>query len=64
MVEEIFSGLLEGLVELVLEVVSEVVGEILSSMAEWRPEGWGRAGESEAVGPVERYKFLPRDTDG
>ena len=55
--EDLFSGLLEGLFELVFEVLAEGLGEILSGIA----ENFG-GGELGTGGPVERYKFLPRDS--
>jgi hypothetical protein len=60
MVEDIFSGLLEGLAEVVIEVVFEGLGEILSGIADWFSGGGSPGHEG---GPVERYKFLPRDLD-
>jgi hypothetical protein len=61
MVEDIFSGLLEGLVELVFEVVGEFLSEVLNGIANWPPGGVNTGGEFGTGGPVERYKFLPRD---
>ena len=57
MVEDIFSGLLEGLAEFLIEVL----GELLSGVLEWHSGGGVTGGEFGTGGPVERYKFLPKD---
>ena len=64
MVEDIFSGLLEGLVEVVLEVLGEIAGEFLGGIADWFSGGGNRGDKREAAALIEKYRFLPKDSDG
>lgn len=61
MVEDIFSGLLEGLAEFVFEVLLEGLGELFGGARDWLSGGASSGGDSGTGGPVERYKFLPKD---
>ena len=64
MVEDIFSGLLEGLVEVVFEALGEIAGEVLNGIGDWFSGGGARRNEREAAAVIEKYRFLPKDSDG
>ena len=61
MIEDIFSGLLEGLCEFLFEMLGEVLNDVIGGIRDALSGGQSHRHEG---GPVEKYKFLPKDSDG
>ena len=60
MLEDIFSGLLEALGEFLFEMFGEMLNDVIGGI---RDAVSGQSHRHEG-GPVEKYKFPPKDSGG